>query len=46
MDTTRRQFVNLLGAAAAFTARPATAAPHLIRDEFDFADGIRSSKAC
>jgi selenocysteine lyase/cysteine desulfurase len=38
MDTTRRQFVNLLGAAAAFTARPAIAAPHSIRDEFDFAD--------
>ena len=38
MDTTRRQFVNLLGAAAAFAARPATAAPHSVRDEFDFAD--------
>ena len=38
MDTTRRQFVNLLGAAAAFTARPADAAPPSVRGEFDFAD--------
>jgi isopenicillin-N epimerase len=38
MDTTRRQFVNLLSAAAAFTAGPAVTASHSIRDEFDFTD--------
>jgi len=38
MDTTRRQFVNLLGAAAAFSARPSIAATKSVRDEFDFSD--------
>ena len=38
MDTTRRQFVNLLGAAAAFTARPVMAASQSVRDELDFSD--------
>lgn len=38
MDTTRRQFVKLLGAATALTTQTATAVPASVRDEFDFAD--------
>ena len=38
MDTTRRQFVGLIGAAAALSAQPASAATHSVRDEFDFSE--------
>ena len=39
MDSTRRQFVSLLGAAAAIAAPVSgSAAPHSIREEFAFAD--------
>jgi selenocysteine lyase/cysteine desulfurase len=38
MDTTRRQFVGLIGAAAALPAQPGAAATHTVRDELDFGE--------